>query len=394
VKTRSFLLLLAFAAMLACSKPVEEQQAPAHEPEPIAPPVEQVAAESGNLLNMARGATVVSRTGEVALKSSAVQAIDGDPDTAWISPPLDTRQSLVFAFPARARIEQVGVQTPPVPHLQVKGALFEVSPDGRAFERLYEAKFDSQKSAQLVAVNPVEAKYLRVTTTDAPGRFARLDGVHARGSLLEKPVRGPIAGCWTVNGFAARFHDENGRITGAIEEHGVVSLEGGAEGLLHRFAWTRAGEVGVAAITVSDDGKHLAGMQWYVQPQVKYLATSWLGERTDCRDRAGPVDVAAAFIAEPQPFPLYARDADTIVRLLSQSPGRLRLVANEYRHDSPNENRRRAQAEIDVLRAALQKRGVDLSRIDFIASGSDRRRIQMTTEVKRALHSVVEIERP
>jgi hypothetical protein len=396
VNARFLLPLLALIALLACSRPVEQPPAPHQEPEPIGPPAADIAAESENLLNIARGATVVARTAELTLKGSAAQAIDGDPESGWISPPADTRQSLVFALPARTRIEEIGVQTSPFPHMELKSALFEVSRDGSRFTRLYEAKFAAQQPPQLLAVDPTEARYIRVTTTDAPGRFARLNGVHIRGTLLDKPVRGSITGCWTINGFDARFSADENRVIGRIAEHGLVALSGGTEGMLYRLAWSRGGETGVAAIAVSDDGRHLTGLQWYERPQTKTFATSWFGERKECGPQVSLTpQVVSAFARKPAPFPLYSRTPEPVLAMLALTPGkRLRLVAHEYRQPSPQENRRRAQEELDALRAVLQKHGADLSRLEFVASGSDQKRILMTSDVKRALNSVVEIESP
>lgn len=386
--------LLALAvALLACDRPVTPPPPPAADP--VGPPAEDIAAEKKNLLNMAYGATVISRTAELTLGASPALTIDGHPETGWVSPPADTRQTLVLALPARARIDEVGLQTPAARHLEVRGALFEGSLDGVTFRRLYEPKFDSQRSPQLVAVEPAEAKYVRVTTTDAPGRFARINAIHVRGSLLDAPVRGPLSGCWTVNGLAARFDEhDGGRITGTIEEHGTVSLEGGADGMVYRLAWLRGPERGVAAITVSDDGKHLTGLEWHEEARVNTFSTSWFGERKPCPSQPpAPDEIASEFLTR-RSFPLYSENAATVSALLAQSPARrFRLVAHEYRADSVATNRQRAQAELDALRDALQKSGADLSHVQFIASGSDQPRKLAASELMRALYSFVAIER-
>src|SRR2546430_13001545 len=48
--------------------------------------------ERQSLLDLSRGATVVSRTGESMLQFSALQAIDGDPGSWWAPPPRDLPQ--------------------------------------------------------------------------------------------------------------------------------------------------------------------------------------------------------------------------------------------------------------------------------------------------------------
>ncbi len=396
---------LALVALLACSKPAAEPPRPRGPANPAQSP--DVAAEKKNLLNMAYGATVISRTAELTLQNSAALAIDGNAETGWISPPYDTLQSFVLALPARTRIEQVGLQTSPSSSLEVRRALFEGSADGRTFTKIYEARFEPQQQVQLVAVDPVEAKYIRMTTLEAPGRFARINGVHVRGTRLTTPVRGSIEGCWSINGFEARFGEENGRVSGSIEEHGVVTLDGGADGMVYRLAWMRGPERGLAAITVSEDGQHLTGLHWYIEPWLKNFGGSWLGERKPCGESAlGPrpsalgdrgaslPETATTFLTRAASFPLYSRSPETVLHVLAQLPSQhLRIVSHEYREDSAEANRRRAQMELDAIREALQKRGADLSRIDFVVSGSNRRRKEMNAELIRALYSAVEIER-
>ena len=67
--------------------------------------------DGDNLLNLAYGAALVSRTGELNLESSAVNAIDGFSFSSWSSSPGAPEQTLVFALGGPSRIEQLGVTT-------------------------------------------------------------------------------------------------------------------------------------------------------------------------------------------------------------------------------------------------------------------------------------------
>ena len=75
------LIALAFLALAACGR--EEPPAP---PTPIAlsgriaPPADD-REERSSLTNIARGATIISRSGESFFEKSAASVIDGDPET-------------------------------------------------------------------------------------------------------------------------------------------------------------------------------------------------------------------------------------------------------------------------------------------------------------------------
>src|SRR6266545_7214875 len=134
--------------------------------------------ERGNLLNIALGASVVSRTAELTLDWSALRAIDGDPVSAWNSPSYDAKdQSIVFALPARTRIEKLGIRTEKEESLRAATLQVDSSMDGVNFAPLASLKLVPTGDLQLFSVRPRDIIYLRVTTVDVPGRFATLQSV-------------------------------------------------------------------------------------------------------------------------------------------------------------------------------------------------------------------------
>jgi len=398
---RAAALLIAIA-LLACRQ-VEKPATP-----PVPPPRPLDASENGNLLNMAFGASVVSRTAEQTLEASAVRAIDGDPESAWTSPPADNNQTIVFALPAPARIEQVGVRTDSRKSFAVTKIRFEASSDSKTFTTIAEPQLASSEEPQLFPITPVTASYLRVTTTEAPGLFALLKSVHARGTYMSQPTAQPIAGCWKINGKRAEFIDETGRIRGVIGEANQIKLQGGLDGTLYRLIWTRGPEWGYAAITISPDGKHLTGIKWHEEPLNWTFGDSWFGERCDrvipsvsegpggrVVLRAAPTprslahardDIRFDFLQRARRLPMFGGDADldVVMRLLSEGK-RVKLVARDYRGVLQ-------EPKLNALREALQKRGADLSRVDFGALGDKKPRYPIENELMRSLYGVVEIE--
>ena len=373
--------ILVVAAFLACREP-EKPATP-----PVPPPAAD-AVEEGNLLNMSLGASVVSRTAELTLDNSAARAIDGDPAMMWTSPPADNNQTLVFALPVPARIDHVGAQTPPAANFAVKKIRFEVSADGKTFNTVAEPQLTASETPQIFPITPVVASYLRVTTIDAPGRYAMLQGVHARGSFVSPPVAQPIAGCWSINGKPATFVEENGRIRGKF---GDVFLQGGVDGALYRLMWVRGPQWGHAAITISPDGKKLTGIKWHEEPIQYNFGESWFGEQCEGPPpaqvpRDARNDTGMDFLQRARRLPLYAGEADLdlVMNLLSEGK-RVKLVARDFR-GVPQE------PKLNALREALQRRGADLSRVELVALGDRNPHHAIQNDLMRSLYGVVEIE--
>jgi hypothetical protein len=348
--------------------------------------------ERGNLLNIALGASVISRTAELSLDPSALRAIDGDPESAWDSPSFDgSHQTIVFALPVRTRVEKIGIRTPKEETFRVAAVQVDSSIDGVNFSPLATLKIADTADLQLFPVKPRDIVYLRVMTLDAPGRYATLQSFQVRGAWLETPKRQPITGCWSINGFPSQFKVDRGRITGTISSDHPISFDGGSDGLVYRFVWISGPDRGFALMTTAPDGKHLSGLRWYVEPTVDSTAESWFGERSSCAPVAeANQDVRLLFLRRSGRLPLYGSDEAT-VDLLASSSGRARLVSREFRQATAEENRRRAQARLDTLREAMRKRGIDPARFDWVAAGSDDPPRPIENEMMRVLYSVVDL---
>lgn len=402
-------LLLALLSA-ACGAPrVSESVSAAETP---APPqvLGREPSERDNLLNIAYGASVVSRTAELTLEQSALRAIDGDPLTTWTSPPDDgADQTIVFALPTRTRVENIGIQTPAAQSFHLKSAQIDSSVDGVSFTPLARLEPKDVDDVQLFPVTPPrEVVYLRLTTIEAPGRFARVNSVQARGKWIEPPKLPPIEGCWTINGLAARFSVDRGRVTGTISGDHPVSLEGGTDGVLYRFIWVSGPNRGFGAITMPPDGKHLSGLRWYREPAEYMAAESWFGERTACGKETKPEDVPRRFLALTHRLPLYGlrfddrgmlieSESESTLELLANfarqpASQRLRIVSREYRFAGKEQNQQLAKARLESLRSALQRRGIDVRRFDWAPLGSDAPPAKIETGIQRNLYAGIELE--
>lgn len=366
-------------------------------------------AERGNLLNIAFGASVVSRTAELTLDQSALRAIDGDPESSWDSPPDDARQqTIVFALPTLTLVEKIGIRTPRAPVFRLTEAQMDSSTDGVNFTPLITLKLTSTEDVQLFAVAPREVVYLRLTTLETEGRFAKVQSVQVRGTHKDTPRQQPLDGCWSINGNPATFSTDRGRVTGTIGGKHPVSFDGGTDGLVYRFVWTSGAVFGFGAIDTAPDKNHLSGLRWYTEPIGFSSGESWFGERAKSCPPLNHDDVPAAFLRHGRRFPLYALRFDDrgaliesdsvaglefLARLASESTSkRYRFVSREYRMPTPAENGQRARTRLDSLRIAIQKRGVDPARFDWVAAGSDSPPRPIETEIQRVLYGVIELQ--
>jgi len=359
-----------------------------------APGVVDDAPERGSLTNLARGATIISRTGESYLAASAMEVIDGDPGSFWVSPPRDFPQSIVIGLPARARIDRVGLRTSK--EVQTANRVqFEASPDGAAWRPLVTVTAAATGEAQWFDVAPVEASQLRVTVVDArPSQtHVRLYSVLAHGTELEPPRAGAIDGCWSLNGRPATFARRGARVTGALKIGELpILLDGAGDGRTIRFVWIRGNDYGLAMATVSPDGKHLTAQVWHEEAIPLFDADPWFGERAACAAPQPREDVAAALLRRVGRYSLFATDAasiDHLVKLLGslRLPGR--IVVHEFREATPQANLLRSQKRLEEVRAALGGRAAG---VEFVAAGSDNPRQAPVTQAMREMYSSVDVE--
>jgi outer membrane protein OmpA-like peptidoglycan-associated protein len=417
VKRRgSFLLIL--VAVAACNRPPEPppaapapQRATNEEVTPIATPTLDI--DGDNLLNLAYGAALVSRTGELNLESSALNAIDGLSFTAWNSPPAGAGQTLVFALGGPSRIEQLGVttidknQTP----AQVR---FAASPDGRSWRDVITIE-PANKGTTMKGVPPFEARYLRVETIEPAEQYAALTSVHALGAELRPSERQSFAGCWSVNTFDATLRQNGARITGVLGgAKGPTYVDGGIEGRVARLMWIHGPMWGYAAATLTPDGRNISAITFHEEPNFQNVGPAWIGERigSRCDETASasnspltPADYlrrigrwtmsGIVFDAEDRLIPEpSAATLDAAAALLQAAPAqRFRIVATEFRNNDPNENLRRTKARVEAVRAALQSRGVDISRIELAGKGNPHDDIERPSAIQRMLWSRIDLER-
>jgi hypothetical protein len=401
VKRHAFLALL---LIVSCSRPAPEHTEDRRSPSKL--PTD-IANEASSLLDVARGATIVSRTAEALLTTSAIATIDGEIGSFWTPPPHDYPQSIVIALAAPSRIDRVGFRSLAELHGEANHVVFERSIDGANWQPLATMTTRHVSTAQWLAIAPADAAYLRVTIADAAYKDAdaRVHSLLAHGTEVAAPKNAAVDGCWSINGEAAKFAQRGARVTGVVEQNKQpLFLAGGSNGRIFRFNWIRGNDYGYTALTVSPDGKHLSALNWHEEAIPLFTAFPWFGDRGDCAATPLRDDVPIALLHRAGRVSLFALQFDangnlladasrdelqSLVSIIRGVPVPLRIIAHEFRFDTKR-NKEIAEREIASLRAALAN--VDLTRVEFVAAGSDSPRQVPESDAARAIYSSVDVE--
>lgn len=350
------------------------------------------APDRDNLANLAYGASIASRTGESTLDYSAVQLIDGDPVSTWLSPLHAPEQSIVVALPSRSRIEQLGAHRGASPRSGVNSLRIERSLDGVTFEPYTILHLAANGLYQMSPVPPAEATYLRVTTAEPTGAWAQLNSFVVRGKPVEPVAPRSLDGCWSINrNTAASFEQHGNSFSGSI---GDLSVDGGSDGRAFRFVWTRGPQFGMGILTLTPDGRHLTGIKWYEEANPLFLGGSWFGDRVSCGAKhAKREDVFPVFLNRFGRFPFYSLSFDEQAKLLPGSEPALDRLAKHLAANPRtlwNLTNHGDARRLATLRAALAQRGVNLANVAFVQATAPRR--EAFTQPTRALYDNIDLE--
>lgn len=298
-----------------------------------------------NLLDLARGASIVSRTAEGTLESSAVHAIDGDWLTSWRSPPAGGQQTFVISLPARSRVEQLGAIVPSAGNEVPPKIRFDASDDGVSWREIATINLRLQRDPQVANVPPFEARYLRAQTL-GDVYYSSVHSLLAYGRELEPPRQPPIEGCWTINGMPARFTQQGTNVAGVIGNDPPMYVLGGTDGRIIRATWIRGPMWGPAILTLDPRRRALSGVRWHETVRSQDSGDGWFGAPCGAAGLGGlkpaAPEIAAAILQRARKWTAYGDSAlDTLASLVAANPERFRIVVRDAKQ-----------------RDALRKRGV------------------------------------
>ncbi|HYI13733.1 MAG TPA: discoidin domain-containing protein [Thermoanaerobaculia bacterium] len=387
------LFVLLMAGALACAPEPASAPVDAEQPVVASQRYDDLAdVDRDNLLNIASGAAVVSRTAEMDLEASALHAIDGMHTTRWATPTGGGSQTMVFSLGAPSRIERLGVLAYLRPNEVPEQIRFEASLDGTSWTDVLALQPKQKNEPQVVAVSPFDARYLRVgTVVPPPKRSTHITSIQAFGREIAAPGTPLFDGCWTINSQPSRIVLNGARLTGVIGGGQPTYLDGSVEGRVGRVMWMRGHVWGYAVLTVSADGGAISGATFFKNPRIVHGGPAWIGERCSTAVNFTPLS-PEVFLGKAGHWTVDEASAPAIAQFLAARPGqRYRVTAYESREKTPEENRRRADARLASLRAALQQYGADLSRVELIAAGKQLEETERYFAVQRILWSRMDL---
>lgn len=406
---RGRLAAAAFLLLISCRK----AEPPVFKHLETTLPVPDYKSASNNLLDIMHGATVIDRTGELTLSSSALQAFDGDYQTAWATPSADPVQSAVVALRTPARISKVAILVADIPDTaaMAKAMKLESSRDGVNFSPLVSLEVTRPHDRGPRAVPPTEASFVRVTTLRNFGGapVVEVPQIQAFGEELNPaPPLPALSGEWTINGDRLFLSQTGNLMEGYLVRGEPFFIDGGYDGRTFRFAWSRRKEYGLGIMTVDPAGTHLSTCQWREHNVYQsFQMDSGFGQRVSEKKVLGKrPDSVAAYILLTGAFPLYglrfddhgtldvpgsAAQLERVVDLLKRG-GKVRFTAQEMREESEVANHARAQKELDGLKAALAARNVAMTNIQFAIAGKERTIVPIRQPMQRYMYSRVDLE--
>lgn len=362
--------------------------------------------DSDNLLNIAYGASVISRSGELNLESSAAHGIDGMLLTSWVSVPGARAETLVYSLLAPARVLRVGL-TAPESAQRSDSVRFEGSMDGVSWRELATVKPEETDARQLVAANPMKAQYIRITASTAHRYYLAARAFHVLGEEVAAPSAPPFTGCWTAGGRRVYLTQQGARITGVATTDPPTYFDGGTDNRAGLVMWMQGATWGYTALTRSPDGVHLTTFRFHEEVDSKNVGDGWFGDRCEGSTPLQPV-APQAFLERAKRYSVFGLvfdPADRLVEdlsapaisaavaLLKGAPGkRFRIVARQFQRETPEWNARQSAARLSSFRRALHARGIDTSRIELIAAGDQWVGPPIGSSIQGLLASRIDIE--
>ncbi|HEX8616932.1 MAG TPA: hypothetical protein VF911_05015, partial [Thermoanaerobaculia bacterium] len=283
---------------------------------------------------------------------------------------------------------------------------FSTSADASTWREVQVFEPKATNDRQLTNVPPFETNFLKVEVVEPKERYAHLFSVHALGEEIGPPELKSFDGCWTINGQQAVITQQGARVTGVIQSDPVTVLDGGTDGRVARLMWMRGPQWGYAAVTLTADQRALSALTFHQNPLTGYVGRAWFGTRCESGQKletAPPVHFlnqsgqwtmsGLAFDDREQLVETLSRSTlDELVNLMKLAPSqRFRIVAHEFRFGK-EENRQRTVARMASLRAALDARAVDWSRLELTPSGDEWPIAERVFAVQRLLWSRIDLQ--
>ena len=250
------------------------------------------AAEEKDVLDLTRGAVVLSATSQYNEKWSALSLLDGTHTTGWCSAkdtPYPNTFIIELAQPLGLNIFVLdNSSAEESSHPGISACEFELhasatSPE-EGFRLVLSGEAAQGERKEFSLKEPVEARWLKLVILSNWGHpsYTELMELEAYGDTAgEVPEQESLQGVFDTNYNLVQFNQEGTHVEGCYDwDEGVLS--GSTDGRVVQFEWREDGgrQVGSAVMVLSSDGNLLNGL-WYEKGQLQGI---WFGNRvTDDR---------------------------------------------------------------------------------------------------------------
>lgn len=235
--------------------------------------------EAGNVVSLAEGAVVTSRTGELNLSSTPMHALDSQLLTAWSTPPGDPQQSCVISLAAPTLIDHAVLSNAGVGGGGAKRIRIDYSTDGLAFSGGTTVEVSRADSGQKLPIPPATVRALRLTLLDSlsPSDTITVPTLEFRGRVTAPSAEVDPSGTWRVDDRVLHLQRSGNRLFGQLSGKMPLHLYGSMRGNVGRFVWTRVNQYGYGFITFDPSLKALNALLWYEKPIQLFSAPAWFG---------------------------------------------------------------------------------------------------------------------
>lgn len=377
--------------------------------------------ESHDLLNLERGAVMLSYSSQWSEEWAALLILDDTAKRGWSAAEdaeFPHEMVVELANPselAKFAIDNSGALEKDNPGISARA--FELWASTQGPDKGYDLILDAQAQQGERAVFPLKekprARWLKLVIKSNWGHpdYTELMELEAYGRILESPQdRPPLTGVYDTN-YDLLLFEQNGRQVHGCYDHDDGQLAGTTDGRTVQFEWreNEGKEIGTAIMVLAESGDLINGL-WYQHSEYQGL---WTGSRAaqdvrpDCT--LPPTDNLAKSLNDSGRAILYGlnfevdsaqlrADSEVTLRealeMLKNDP-QLNLVIEGHTDDrgEPTYNKGLSQRRAESVVNWLIDRGIDASRLAPRGLGESEPMASNDSAQGRALNRRVELKR-
>jgi outer membrane protein OmpA-like peptidoglycan-associated protein len=242
--------------------------------------------ERNNLLDLSRGAMIVSVSSEYA-NWAGLNLIDGSLQSGWCSGGQAGPHTILIELPqaftiSRVAVDNTEVQEKGYPGISSKGVTVYGSPTSptTGFEKLAALEAPRSGRQEAVLAKAVTCQWLKFVVASNYGhaKYTEIMELEAYGQPVGPPPKVDVSGVYETTYGRLRLAQKDGSIEGCYY-HGKGKMNGNLLGRVMQTEWQEPERnfSGTAILVLSANGSALNGV-WYKNGK---LAGTWKGKRAE-----------------------------------------------------------------------------------------------------------------